>query len=182
MDDLWQKALVALERGNFSLLQDMLGGPQGFDTQIVDWKEKGFFDSEPEALAEVFTCACMLGRADTACYLLDKGVDPIAGMKTGLNGFHYAASGGHVDIVNLLIERRVPMEIENMYGGTVIGQSLWSAVNEYKPGHATIIEALIDAGAKIEPGTLGWWEKQNVTSAETKTRVAKALGKILPTG
>lgn len=182
MDDLWPKARVALERGNFSQLENILGGPEGFDTQIIDWKERGFFDSEPEALAEVFTCACMLGRIDITRNLLDKGVDPIAGIKTGLNGFHYAVSGGHLEIVKLLIERKVPIEIDNMYGGTVFGQSLWSAVNEYKASHAAIIEALIDADAEIEPGTLEWWEKQNVPSAEAKTRVAKALGKALPAG
>jgi len=38
-----------------------------------------------------------------------------------------------------------------------------------------VIELLIDGGAKIEPGTLAWWNEQDVTSVETKTRVANAL-------
>jgi len=106
---------------------------------------------------------------------LDKGVDPLAGTKTGLNGFHYAASSGRPAVIRLLIGRKVPMEVRNMYGGTVFEQALWSAINEYTPDHAEIIEALIDAGAEIEPGTLEWWQGQNVPSAETKERVAAAL-------
>lgn len=54
-------------------------------------------------------------------------------------------------------------------------QALWSAVNEHMDNHAAIIEALIDAGAKIEAGTLEWWQKQNVASAVTKELVTDAL-------
>jgi hypothetical protein len=175
MDQLFQRALDALGKGDFSRLEIMLGGPDRFDTQIIDWCEEGKFETEPEMLAEVLTCACMLGRTTAARYLLDKSVDPLAGIKTGLNGFHYAASGGRLDIIRLLVERKVPMEVENMYGGTVLGQALWSAVNEYTPDHADVIEALIDAGAMIEPGTLEWWNEQDVPSQTTKKLVSSRL-------
>jgi hypothetical protein len=92
-----------------------------------------------------------------------------------LNAFHYAASSGRLDVIKLLIERKVPMEVRNMYGGTIFEQAIWSAINEYTPDHAAIVEALIEAGAVIEPGTLEWWEKPNVPSDETKHRVADAL-------
>ncbi|HLA96510.1 MAG TPA: ankyrin repeat domain-containing protein [Pyrinomonadaceae bacterium] len=175
MDELWDKTLTALDRGDFTRLEELLGGPDSFDKQIAKWFEEGQFDEAPEALAEAFTCACMLGRTATASYLLEKSVDPYAGMKTGLAGFHYAVSGGRLDVVKMLVERKIPMNVENRYGGTVWGQALWSAVNEHKVTHAEIIEMLIDAGVEIEPGTLLWWETQNVPSAETKERVAKAL-------
>lgn len=164
-----------LDKGNFTALEDLLGGPDGFDNHIIGWHNAGKFDDEPQALAEAFTCACMLGRTATAEYLFDSEVDPLAGTKTGLNGFHYAASGGRLDVITLLIDRGVPMEVENMYGGTVLGQALWSAVHEHRDSHAAVIEALIAAGAKVEPGTLTWWEQQNVPSEITKARVAKAL-------
>ena len=35
MDEMLQKALFHLEKGNFSALEEMLGGPEGFDRQIV---------------------------------------------------------------------------------------------------------------------------------------------------
>lgn len=172
---LFQYAVAAMVRGDFSALEEALGGSERFTAQIIEWHEAGYFDDEPETLAEVFSAACMLGHAPAAAYLLDKGVDPLAGTQTGLNGFHYAASSGRLEVIKLLIERGVPMEVENMYGGTVLGQALWSAVYEHKPDHAAIIEALVDAGGYLEPGTLEWWEEQNVPSAETKRRVADVL-------
>ncbi|MGH9945722.1 MAG: ankyrin repeat domain-containing protein [Pyrinomonadaceae bacterium] len=176
-DELWYRAVRDLDEGNFSSLESALGGPEGFDRIIVTWFEDGRFDDQPEMLAEALTCACMLGRTETARFLLDNDVDPVAGMKTGLNGFHYAASGGHLELVNLLIERKVTIETKNMYGGTVLGQALWSAINEHKTDHAEIIALLIDAGAEIEHGTLEWWEGQDVPSAETKRRVAAVLSR-----
>jgi ankyrin repeat protein len=176
---LFQYAVAAMERGDFTALETMVGGAERFDDQIIEWYEKGFFDDEQETFAEVFSAACMLGHPRAAAYLLDKGVDPLAGIKTGLNGFHYAASSGRLDVIKLLIERKVPMEIKNMYGGTILGQALWSAVNEYTDRHSEIIEALIGAGAKIEPGTLEWWNEQAVPSANTKKQVADTLQKHL---
>lgn len=174
-NDLWQKTLFHLDKGNFTALEEMLGASGGFDRQIIEWHESGKFNDHPHELAEALTCACMLGRGATAEYLIDNNVDPIAGMKTGLNGFHYAASGGRLDIVELLIDRGVPMEIENMYGGTVLAQALWSAVHEFKPTHAEVIEILLEAGAKVENGTLDWWREQGVGDADTKKRVLDAL-------
>lgn len=76
----------------------------------------------------------------------------------------------------MLIRRKAPLEQLNMYGGTVLGQTLWSAVNEARDGQAEVIELLINGGAKVESGTLEWWEEQNVSSADTKARVSNALG------
>jgi tetratricopeptide (TPR) repeat protein len=78
-------------------------------------------------------------------------------------------------VIKLLIARNVPMEIENMYGGTVFGQAMWSAVNEYTPDHAAIIEELVRAGAVVDPGYREWWDKQTVPDASTKERVAAVL-------
>lgn len=175
MTDLWRKTLFHLDAGNFTALEEWLGGPEGFDRQIVEWHKEGKFAGEPEMLAEALSCACMLGRTATANYLIDAGVDPYAGMKTWLAGPHWAASGGHLDTVRMLIEKRVPLEIENKYGGSVLGQALWSTINEYKHAHAAVIEELVAAGAVIEPGTLEWWKEQDVPSMETKRRVAEAL-------
>jgi hypothetical protein len=175
---LFRYAAAAMVRGDFSALEEAVGGPAEFDASIIGWYEKGYFTDEPETLAEVFSAACMLGHPRAAAFLLDRGVDPAAGIRTGLNGFHYAASSGRLEVVNLLITRKAPMEVKNMYGGTVLGQALWSAVNEHRESHGAIIEALIEAGAYIEPGTLEWWNGQDVPSAETKQRVTAALRKL----
>lgn len=175
MSDVWTETLRHLEEGNFTSLQDHLGGPEGFDRQIVKWFDVGQFADEQDALAEALSCAMMLGRTDTARYLIKKGVDPYAGMKTWLAGPHWAASSAQLETVKMLIEEGVPLEVENLYGGTVLGQALWSARNEHRPEHADIIEALLAAGAKVEPGTLEWWEEQEVPSDETRIRVRNAL-------
>ena len=172
---LFQYATAALWRGDFTSLESAVGGPELFDVQIKDWIEKRYFADEPETFAEAFAAACMLGHARSAEILLDAGVDPYAGMRTGLAGFHYAASSGRLPVIKLLTERKIPMEVENMYGGTVLGQALWSAVNEHTPDHAAIVEALINAGANIWPNTSEWWETQNPLSMATKTRIAAAL-------
>ena len=171
---LFQYAVAAMERGDFTALESAIG-PDRFHVQIVAWFENAVFQGEQETLDEIFSAACMLGHARTAAYLLDKGIDPHAGMKTGLGGFHYAASSGRLDVIKLLIDRGVPMEVKNMYGGTVFEQAIWSAVNEYTPDHAAIVEALIEAGAIVDDGYAEWWDKQNVPDAATKERIANVL-------
>jgi len=37
-----------------------------------------------------------------------------------------------------------------MYKGTVLGTAVWSAINEQRPDHLRIIEALIEAGAQVD--------------------------------
>jgi hypothetical protein len=142
---LFRDAVHALDAGNYSLLENLL---VQHGVSLIDLLVAA---GEPKApMEQALTWACMLGRTSDAEFLLDKGVDPLAGDNTGLNGFHYAASGGHLDVVKLLIERRVPLEITNMYGGTVLGQAVWSAINETKVDHIAIIEALLEAGARVE--------------------------------
>jgi len=166
--------IAAMERGDFSALESAIG-PDRFHDQIMNWFDSGMFESEQETLDEIFAAACMLGYAETSEYLLDKGVDPYGGMKTGLSGFHYAASSGRLNVIELLINRGVRMEVKNMYGGTVFEQAIWSAINEHSPDHAAIVEALIQAGAAVDDGYREWWDKQNVPDPATKKRIAKVL-------
>lgn len=171
---LFEYTVAAMERGDFSALESAIG-PAAFHGRIVAWHESGLFDTEQETLAEVLSAACMLGQTETAEYLIKQGVDPYAGMRSWLAGPHYAVSSGRLEMVRMLIGKKVPMEVENRYGGTLLGQALWSAVNEHKNTHAEIIELLIAAGARVWPETSEWWEKQDVPSAETKERVREAL-------
>lgn len=167
--ELWCRAAHALENGDFSFLEALLVSS---DRSIVELLEA---NGEPSGLMhEAFAWACFNGRTAEAETLLDKGVDPAKSDKTGLSGFHWAASRGESETVRMLIRRGAPLEQTNMYGGTVLGQALWSAVHEHKKTHADIIEQLVAAGAKIEPGTPEWWDRQSVPS-ETKERVADVL-------
>jgi len=147
------EAVDGLLRGDFSRLEPLfIPDPlsPGQPCRIVEWYQKGFFEGHAPALAEAFTCACFNGRTDVARYLLDHGVDPAAGSGTGLNAFHWAANRGQLDTVKLLIDWRAPLEDRSMYDGTVLGTAVWSAIHEPRADHIRIIEALIDAGARLD--------------------------------
>jgi hypothetical protein len=141
----FQDAVKGLIAGDFSRLAPLFDEDR---CRIIEWHEAGFFADEPKALDEALTCACFLGRTGVVEHLLMDGVDPSAGAHTGLNGFHWAANRGQLDVVMLLIQREAPLETLSMYGGTVLGTAAWSAINEPRPDHIRIIEALLKAGAR----------------------------------
>lgn len=152
-DPLFGDAVRGLERGDFSRLAPLFGEDPslgGGRCRIVAWFEAGYFHGEPKALNEALSCACFNGRTGVAAFLLDAGVDPAAGDGTGLNAFHWAANRGQLETVKLLIERKAPLEVLNMYGGTVLGCAVWSALHEPRADHIPIIEALLAAGAKVD--------------------------------
>ena len=151
-DPIFRTAILDLEGGSFSRLEPLfrnLSASSRASCQIIEWYDLGYFKNEPKALNEALTCACFNGRTSVAKFLMDRGVDPLAGFATGMNGFHWAANRGELETVKLLIERKVPTEVKNMYGGTVLGCTVWSAVHEPRAGQLEVIEALLNAGAKI---------------------------------
>ena len=148
----FRDAVQGLLKGDFSRLEPLcndLPSPGG-QCRVVEWYELGYFDTEPVALAEAFTCACFLGRTKVVEFFLAQGLDPSGGAGTGLNAFHWAANRGNLDTVKLLIRQQTPLETESMYGGTILGTAVWAAVNEPRPDHISIIEALISAGARLD--------------------------------
>src|SRR5688572_6391677 len=122
-EELWERTAKALVGGDFTVLDELL---TEHNASIVDLLEA---NGEPvDAMKEAFAWACFTGRTVDAEALLDKGVDPAASDKTGLSGPHWAANRGNIETVKMLVRRNVPLEQLNMYGGTVLGQALWSAV------------------------------------------------------
>lgn len=115
------------------------------------YNEKGALINEILAskrdLGLMWACGC--GRKSVVEFILGNGFD-LAKIVDGMTALHWAVMGGHMDIIQLLLEHNAPLEIENSYGGTVLGQALWSAYNHAKPNDTEIIKVLIDAGAIIE--------------------------------
>lgn len=144
-----QDAVRGLSNGDFSRLAQLFDDESG-PSLFVDWCRKGHFDSDPATMAEALSCACFLGRTRIAEFLVARGVDPSAGNKTDLNGFHWAANRGNLETVEFLIRRNAPLEELNIYGGTVLGTAVWSAIHEPRPDHLAIIEALARAGAELD--------------------------------
>jgi tetratricopeptide (TPR) repeat protein len=102
-----------------------------------------------EEMGKGFVWACAYGNNDVVAFLLDYGVDPAAGADIDMTGLHLAAHEGHLDTVRLLLAHKAPIEAKNVYGGTVLGQTLWSVIHNPKPAHRAIVETLLAAGAKV---------------------------------
>ena len=151
MDDSFDSALRRLRNGDFSLLAPLFAPGTGASrrSRIVEWHERGWFSDYPAEAAEAQTCACFLGEREVVEYLIDQGLDPSGGSLSGMNAVHVAASRGNVDVLRILLRHSVPLEVRNMYGGTVLGQTVWSAVNQPMPGQREAIEELLRAGADI---------------------------------
>jgi len=146
----WDDALQGLRRGDFSRLDSLFQSAKGSRPQIIGWIEQGRFRGHDRELAEAFTCACFNGRTDVAEYLLSRGIAPSGGANTGLDAIHWAVNRGQLEAVRLLIRHKVPLESRSMYDGTVLGTAIWSAINEPRADHLTIIEELLAAGARVQ--------------------------------
>ena len=151
---------------------DLEGAAGVGDLEVV----KSFFNDDgtlkPEAtkrqLEKGFIWACEYGRMDVVKFLLDKGVDLSTGAGTDQTALHLAAHRGQLDIIRLLLDRGAPLEVFNCYGGTILGQALWSAHNgEPEIDFAPVMELLLAAGAKpdVYPGM--------------KERIEKIIGRVL---
>ena len=148
----WEAAVYLAERG---ARLDLVTAAGVGRLDVV----KGFFDERGapkppysrEDMGEAFRYACCYGSRDVAEYLLDRGVDIANHGGDGQTGAHYAGIGGSVEVMKLLIARGAPLELKNEYGGTVLGQTLWSAGHGGDPDvYLPMIEALLAAGAKLQ--------------------------------
>ncbi len=150
-DALFDDAVQGLRRGDFSRLEPLfVGATDGTDPQVIVWHRHGRFQAAPDALAEALTCASFLGHTVVISYLLSHGVGPTAGDATGLDALHWAANRGQLAAVRLLLRHGAPLERRNRHGTTVLGTAVWSAINEPRGEQLSIIERLIDEGARLD--------------------------------
>jgi hypothetical protein len=121
---------------------------------------RNYFDSgkklkgnaSDEQLRAGFLWACQFGRNRVIEYLLPLGFDLTAQDTHGQTALHHAVIGAQLETVKLLLRHGAPLEARNSYGGTVLGQAIWSAYNSSSPAtYLPIIEELLAACAKVEP-------------------------------
>ena len=99
---------------------------------------------------DAFLYASAYGRNNVVEFLLEKGADLAAHRRDGQTALHWAVIGGHPETVKLLLRHNPPLEAVNTYGGTVLGQALWSAANGGNPEtYIEILDLLRNAGAKL---------------------------------
>ena len=116
----------------------------------LDAVKRLFNDATVEQKKEALFYACGYGRNGVVEFLLEKGADLAAQNGRGQSPLHMAVIGGHLDTVKMLLRHHAPLELKNMYGGTVWGQTLWSAAHGGDPDvYISILEALAAAGAQI---------------------------------
>ena len=103
-------------------------------------------------LRSAFWYASGYGRKDVVEFLLENGADLADGGSDGQTPLHWAVIFGRLETVKLLLKYNPPLEARNIYGGTVLGQTAWSAAHGGDPKvYAEIIETLIAAGANVPP-------------------------------
>jgi hypothetical protein len=91
-------------------------------------------------------------------------------------GANWAALNGDIELLRLFIARGANLEIQNDYGGTALSAALCGAVNRgHQQHYAAIVETLIAAGAKVEPGSTDWWVKQEPQVPEVHARILELL-------
>jgi hypothetical protein len=104
----------------------------------------------PAELNDALRCACVYGRTEIAELLVGRGADLAEGSGDGQTPAHMAVIAGHMETLKMLLAHRPPLEQKNAYGGTVLGQTLWSAAHGGDPDrYIAIIDALLAAGAKL---------------------------------
>jgi siroheme synthase-like protein len=105
----------------------------------------------PQRVDEAFLSACARGRTEVADLLLEKGADIGKQDHLGFTGLHSAAFHGHTDTVEFLVERGAPLEVKNVWGGTVLDQTIWAAMHdEHGVDHLPVIARLVAAGARVD--------------------------------
>lgn len=109
-----------------------------------------------EQLNYGFAWACEFGRANAVKFLLDRGFKPDWSFMHGQTGLHWAAFGGHAEIVELLLKTDAPVNAKDqIHGGTPLGWAVYGwndPAPEFKHGqYYDVVERLIRAGAKV-----GW--------------------------
>jgi ankyrin repeat protein len=113
-----------------------------------------------------FIWACEFGQTDAVRFLLDRGFKPQDDFMNGETGLHWAAFGGHADIVKLLLESNVPVNAkEESYGGTPLGWAVYGwndpAPEFRRSKYYEVVKLLVCAGGMVD---WKWIESPNRVS------------------
>ena len=96
--------------------------------------------------------ACKFGRRDVALFLIELGVNPAAMDDDKMTALHWACATAMLDVIDELLRRGVPLEVENAWGGTVLNSTLHFALYIPVEGvdYVPVLERLLLAGANVD--------------------------------
>src|SRR5438105_14252077 len=91
-DMSFQDAVRGFMAGDFSRLAPLFDtASDGSPCPVIQWYEDGLFATEPQALAEAFTCACFNGCTPVVEYFLARGFNHSGWINTRFNAFNRAS-------------------------------------------------------------------------------------------
>ncbi|HJZ81485.1 MAG TPA: ankyrin repeat domain-containing protein [Pyrinomonadaceae bacterium] len=107
-----------------------------------------------------FLWACEYGHTPAVRFLLDRGFRPDANLLQRETGLHWAAFGGHAEIVDLLLRTNAPVNVQDeRFDGTPLGWAIygWSnpAPESKNARYYDVVELLVRAGAIVDRKWLG---------------------------
>ena len=102
-----------------------------------------------------FIWACEYGHTTAVRFMLDRGFKPDGSFMHGETGLHWAAYGGHAEIVDLLLKTNSAVNAKDeVHRGTPLGWAFYGWANpapEFKNArHYEVVELLVRAGAQVE--------------------------------
>jgi ankyrin repeat protein len=127
-------------------------------------------------IQSAFMWACGFGRTSVVELLLEEGADLRDQDGNGQTGLHAAALAGHLETVRALLKRQPLLELRNVWGGTVLEHTLWASIHhDPTVDYAPVVEALIQAGAKVRREYLDWIRAQQILFPASKPRLEELL-------
>ena len=126
-----------------------------------------------------FIWACEYGHTNVVKFLLDRRFKPDWKFMHGETGLHWAAYGGHLEIVELLLKTDAPLNAKDRtHGGTPLSWAVYGWGNpapEFENAqYYDVVERLIQAGAIVD-----WeWIESSSSAAKLRadSRMIAALG------
>jgi hypothetical protein len=140
-------------------------------------KDRRPLERTPTAhLAFALAWACKFQRREVASFLLDAGVSPTAKDGYNMTALHWAAANGLMDLISRLLSLGAPLEVENIWGGTVLDSTAYFAESQPVTGvdYPAVLEMLATAGAELR--VLDGYPVESRVVAEFLRRRRRTIG------
>ena len=83
---------------------------------------------------------------------------------------------GRLETVGVLLKWQPPLELKNVWGGTVLENTLWASIHHDRTvDYGPVVKALIDAGAKVRDEHLDWIRSQRLLLPTSKPSIEELL-------